>query len=64
MEQSVKFDKDNINYRLISNIMFEGKGVDIFIVSADYDGEPMTDEEIEELYEACPAFAQEAAFGN
>lgn len=44
------------NKRLISNVQVEGIDTrdypdfcDAYIVSADYDGEPMTDEQIDEL---------------
>lgn len=45
-----------LNYRLIDNIKWDGIDhtdhpdyCDAYIVSADYDGRPMTEEEIEDL---------------
>jgi len=47
-----------MNYKLIDNIEIEGIDTkdypdfcDAFIASADYDGEPMNDEQIDELNE-------------
>ena len=49
---------NNLDYSLISNIEFDGIDhrdapdyCDAYIVSADYDGEEMTDEQIELLNE-------------
>lgn len=49
-------NKQELDYTKISNIVFDGIDYedhpdycDAYIVSADYDGEEMTDEQIEEL---------------
>ena len=48
----------NLDYKLISNIQFDGIDhndapdyCDAYIVSAEYDGEEMTEEQLEELNE-------------
>lgn len=51
-----------IDYSLIDNVVTDGKyPADIYIVSADYKGEAMTDEQIDNL---SPDFAGEWAFDN
>ena len=56
LSDTPKFRKRKLDYGKITNIEFGGIDrsdypdfVDAYIESADYDGEPMTDEEIEEL---------------
>jgi hypothetical protein len=59
-----------IDYSKISNIEFDGIDTrdypdfsDAYIVSADYDGQPMTDEQLEELNED-RCFVHERVFNH
>ena len=37
-----------MDYKLIDNVEFSGNGVDLYLMSADYDGVEMTDEQLDE----------------
>ena len=37
-----------MNVGLIDNVVFEGKGVDLYLMSADYNGIEMTEEQLDE----------------
>ena len=62
MNESTKQLTPPIDYSKIDNVVTEGKyPADIYIVSADYDGVEMTDEQIDEL---SPDFAGEWFISN
>jgi len=42
---------------LIDNVEFAGSGVDLYLMAADYDGEEMTDEQLDEAQYDTEIFA-------
>lgn len=57
------FNKETIDFNLIDNIEY-GRNHDgsFYIQSADYNGVEMTDDQIDELYQVAPNFAEESRF--
>ena len=45
-----------MNINLIDNVEFAGSGVDLYLMSADYNGVQMTDEELDDVQYDTEAF--------